>query len=426
MPKTWKVLNEELKATIMEGYNILGDGTPSCLFPFLTGKAELEHPDVRKTKENKRTLDDIPFIFNYLKEEGYITAYMEDMPLDNTFTFRFNGFKKQPADHYYRAFKNANSHLFKGWNLCYGDTPQYTMMMNVTEQFLELDGRRFIFTFIADISHDNFNDIQYADGDTAAFLRRMMKRTEDTLIIVMGDHGPRYAAVRKKHSLRGKLDERLPLLAIRLPDKLTRARPDALRALKANAHVLTTAHDLHATILDAVGLRRHWNPYKIPSSRSCSEAGIETHWCTCLVWQIVSDSDPMNNRTAAALIDYINKFTKDAGSQCVRRTVASTSYVLRQRVNNRLLAFNTAIDYDAYLGRFNVKTEITMENFQIGIESNPGGAFYEASLTYNLNEDKFVVQSRDISRVNAYRGESDCILDSHPHLAPYCYCKHED
>ncbi|XP_063543190.1 uncharacterized protein LOC134751676 [Cydia strobilella] len=438
MPESWKVINEELKATVMEGYNILGDGTPACLFPFLTGKTELEHPDVRRTKTNNRTLDDFPFIFKHVKEEGYATAYIEDMPLDNTFTFRFNGFTKQPSDHYYRAFRNANKRLFKGWNFCYGDTPQFKIMMNLTEQFLEIEGRRFIFTFIGDISHDNFNYIQYADGDLAAFLRHMIKRTEDTLIIVMGDHGPRYAAVRKKHSLRGKLDERLPLLAIRLPDRLTRARPDALTALQTNSRVLTTAHDLHATILDAVGLRKHWNPYKvegadlrrgltwlepIPNTRSCSEAGIETHWCTCLVWQNVSDSDPMYNRTANALINYINTFTKDAGPKCIPRTVASTSWVLRQRVNNRLLAFNTAIDYDTYLGRFNAKTKVTIENFQIGIESNPGGAVYEASLTYNVKDDKFIVQSRDISRVNAYRGESDCILDSHPHLAPYCYCK---
>ncbi|XP_061724928.1 uncharacterized protein LOC133530888 [Cydia pomonella] len=417
MPESWKVINEELKATVMEGYNILGDGTPACLFPLLTGKTELELPDVRRHKDNNRTFDDFPFIFKHLKEEGYATAFIEDMPFYSTFTYRFNGFMKQPTDHYYRAFRNANMRLFKDWNFCYGDTPQFRMIMNLTEQFLELKGRRFIFTFIADISHEDLNYIQYADGDLAAFLRRMSKRTEDTLIIVMGDHGPRYAAVRKKHSLRGKLDERLPLLAIRLPDRLTRARPDALSALQANSRVLTTAHDLHATILDALRLKKHWNPYKvegadlkrgltwlepIPNTRSCSEAGIETHWCTCLVWQNVSVSDPMYNRTANALIEYINKFTKDAGSKCISRTLASTSWVLQQRVNNRLLDFNDALDYDAYLGWFDdTETQVTMENFQIGIESNPGGAVYEASLTYYVKEDKFVVQSRDISRVNA-------------------------
>lgn len=48
----------------------MGDGTPAALFPILTGKTELELPDVRKSI-NKNTLDGMPFIFYKLKERRY-------------------------------------------------------------------------------------------------------------------------------------------------------------------------------------------------------------------------------------------------------------------------------------------------------------------------------------------------------------------
>ncbi|XP_073966009.1 uncharacterized protein isoform X2 [Choristoneura fumiferana] len=441
MPKSWKVLNEELGAVVMEGYNIVGDGTPAALFPMLTGKTELELPDVRKSRRNNGTMDTFPFIFYKLKEDGYRTAYFEDSPAIGTFQYRFNGFANQPADHYLRAFYLEESASVKWWKTkkgqyCVGDTPQFKLMMNITEQFLELDGKRFIFTFIADITHDDFNMIQSADDDTAALLRNLQRYSENTLVVVMGDHGPRYAKVR--NTLQGKLEERLPLLAILLPKALTRARPNAETSLRENARVLTTPHDLYATLLDVLDMTQYANPYKvegadlrrglsmlepIPRNRSCSEAGIEPHWCSCLAWQNVSTTDPLYEKTAKAFINYINKLVKEVGSKCIPRTLTSTEWVLRQRPNSRLLEFSNAKDSDGYIGHFGAKTKIANENYQIKIVVGPGRGVYEASMTYVVSEDRFIINTRDISRTNAYRNEPDCISDTHPHLNSYCYCQ---
>lgn len=56
----------------------MGDGTPAALFPILTGKTELELPDVRKKAKGNASLDSMPFIFYKLKEDGYVYF------LDNT------------------------------------------------------------------------------------------------------------------------------------------------------------------------------------------------------------------------------------------------------------------------------------------------------------------------------------------------------
>jgi len=38
LPKSLKVLQELFHAHVLEGYNIVGDGTPQALIPMLTGK----------------------------------------------------------------------------------------------------------------------------------------------------------------------------------------------------------------------------------------------------------------------------------------------------------------------------------------------------------------------------------------------------
>ncbi|CAH2061744.1 unnamed protein product, partial [Iphiclides podalirius] len=443
MPKSYRVLLDELQATVLNGYNILGDGTPAALFPILTGKTELELPDVRKKMKNNGTLDSMPFIFYTLKEDGYRTAYFEDMPWIGTFQYRFNGFRRQPADHYLRSFYLEESSSGKKWwhlganKYCVGDTPQYRLMLNITDQFLKLDGKRFCFTFIADITHDDFNMISTADEDLARFLRDFQRqgRTEDTLLLLMGDHGPRYAKVRD--TLQGKLEERLPLMAVALPARLRRARPAAQRALEANARALATPHDVHATLLDALGLARLAGAARVPGAdlpralslldpiplnRSCSEAGIEPHWCACLAWRNVSRDDPMFQRSADALLAYINSLTEGVREACSERALALVAWVVRRRANGRLLAFVAAKDADGYVGRFGATSRPPQEDYQLKIVVGPGRGVYEASITYVTADDRFVIDERDISRTNAYNDEPSCISATHPHLNKYCYC----
>lgn len=56
---------------------------------------------------------------------------------------------------------------------------------------MELDGKRFIFTLISDITQD-VDSVQAADDDTAAMLRRFYHHRDDTLLVLVGGHGPRW------------------------------------------------------------------------------------------------------------------------------------------------------------------------------------------------------------------------------------------
>ena len=71
-----------MKANILHGYNIVGDGTPAALIPILTSKHEDELPNTIKNTPNAMFVDEAyPFIWkNYSEKLGYATMLAEDWP----------------------------------------------------------------------------------------------------------------------------------------------------------------------------------------------------------------------------------------------------------------------------------------------------------------------------------------------------------
>ncbi|KAH9636378.1 hypothetical protein HF086_011235 [Spodoptera exigua] len=215
MPKSYKYLSKN--AIIMNGFNIVGDGTPAALFPIFTGKPEEEHPDARKKITKNVYVDHRSFIFYKLKSFGYQTAYWEDSPHIGTFQYRFNGFQHQPADHYFRPFFLEHSSLpFNTPQYCTGSTPTYELMMNISDELFQLDGKKFCFTIIGDICHNDFNQMSTADDLLLSFMESWSSRKilEDTLLVVMGDHGSRSKCENRqmtfvKSVMRQKVDDQV-------------------------------------------------------------------------------------------------------------------------------------------------------------------------------------------------------------------------
>ncbi|XP_050357845.1 uncharacterized protein LOC126778399 [Nymphalis io] len=429
MPKSYKFLKEDLEAVFLNGYNIVGDGTPDALFPILSGRTELQHPYARQRYSKDIYLEPNLFIFHTAKQDGYQTAYYEDMPWIGSFQYRYNGFSRRPADHYLRSFlmeeTNHGSKWWKGLNrrYCLGATPQYLFLLNLTRQFMNLNAKRFCFTFIADISHDDFNLISTADDDVVDFLDHIKRsgKLKDTLLIVMGDHGPRFSRMRATYQ--GKMEERMAFMSIILPESLKLERPDSLKSLKSNSKVLTTPFDIHTTILDAMGLENLASDFvvpnskirrglsllqKIPKSRTCDEAGILPHWCVCLniKWYNVNKTDRMYQKAADSLSEYINNITEEKRSLCVKRKLTAIEWVTREGSKDK--------------SSNNLRTNVY---YQIMIVMSPGRAVYEGSMQYDTKLDTFIILDKDVSRISAYGDEPACVSTTDPHLNKYCYCK---
>ncbi|KHJ92230.1 hypothetical protein OESDEN_07888 [Oesophagostomum dentatum] len=121
LPLSVKVLEETLGAVVLNGYNIVGDGTPQAFIPILTASTEEELPLTRKRFKNANYVDDVyPFIWSNFSSNGYVTCYGEDAFAIGTFTYRLKGFRNQPTDHYLRTiFKDYEK---TGGN-CLGSEP---------------------------------------------------------------------------------------------------------------------------------------------------------------------------------------------------------------------------------------------------------------------------------------------------------------
>lgn len=68
--------------------------------------------------------------------------------------------------------------------------------------------------------------------------------SHNTVVIIYGDHGPRYGAYRQ--TLAGKLEERLPILWMLVPTAIS--DPQVHHNLKLNTKRLSTVYDLHETL----------------------------------------------------------------------------------------------------------------------------------------------------------------------------------
>ncbi|XP_026317967.1 uncharacterized protein LOC113228796, partial [Hyposmocoma kahamanoa] len=409
-PKSYNYLTHDLNAVVMHGYNIVGDGTPEALFPFLSGKSMLAFSDSARSMLRSKQLRNENFIFHQAEEDGYRTLYFEDSPRMHTFQKNFIGFLTRPTHHYLRPLLTDYQEKIK---FCVGDTPQYKWMLNLTHQFIKQKGKKFGFTFMVGTTHDDLNLISTMDDDFLDFLRVFKEegRTKDTLLIVMSDHGPRFVKVRNTYQ--GRIEERLPLLAMVLPEKLIKKRPEVRAAVEANAKVLTTPFDIYATMLDAMDLTQHWNLNKVkgatlpislsvfrplPRNRTCSEAGIQSHFCSCFKWANISSSNPMYHRAANALVNHINALTMNLRYCCALRILTSIEWVLVHIVNKKLISME---ETDRYFPNFIKSQEVPWDLYQVRIQVLPGKSDFEGTLKYMKKFDKFIVNTKEISRTNA-------------------------
>ena len=106
LPRTTDYILNEMKFSMLYGQSILGDGTPACMIPLLTGRTEEELPSVLKSDPKGSFVDQVyPFIWNELHPRGYMSYQMEDWPQVTTFTYRMRGMSNRTVHHYMRPYQ---------------------------------------------------------------------------------------------------------------------------------------------------------------------------------------------------------------------------------------------------------------------------------------------------------------------------------
>ncbi|XP_031623162.1 uncharacterized protein LOC116340686 isoform X2 [Contarinia nasturtii] len=428
MNETADVLLNNLKAIEMFGFNKVADNTYPNLVPTLTGLDENELITACIPTEND-TYDRCNFIWKTFKEKNFTTAFVEDNAALGLFQYLRRGFKDQPTDYSMRPIliemehhtaKQKQSNTF----LCMGKRRTFDVFFEYVQKFITsmTDRLHFSFFWSASYTHDYLNMPVIIDSDLAEFLSEMQisGALDNLFLILMSDHGLRWGGFRSTYQ--GMVEERQPFLFFIPPKRFAERYPEAMRNLVRNRRRLITHFDLYETLRDLADLKtlesnairerakdlKEADPLPrgisaflpIPSSRSCYDAAISAHWCTCHERFDLPATDPRVSEVARLIVSEINALIKPY-PQC------------------RLLRLNSV--FNANLGTSNENFRNVTNNFvdvTVRLQTRPGLGEFEA--TARIHENNNFELTGTVSRTNLYGKQSYCIDDYK--LKLYCFC----
>lgn len=417
------------------GYNKVGDNTYPNLMPVLTGFDEDEVAISclgPPAKFANTVYDNCSLIWKRYKEAGFKTVYAEDVGALSLFNWRHSGFKKSPTDYYLRPILlEMERHISyeKRLNvaLCVGGRRTADVLLEYIRKLIPVMKHEpfFAFFWTVAMTHDLFNMPMLFDEDIKNLLENFDTNgiLNRTIIFLMSDHGIRWGSFRKTYQ--GMMEERLPLLIALYPPWFKQKYPEAAKNLELNAKRLSTPYDLHATMLDLLDLRNlHAKQLikrtaelndpdtsmprsislflPIPKSRTCENAYIASHWCSCHQHQELPTNDGRVQRAARYIVKLINDRLKDH-PQC------------------RVLYLNSITDATVAAPHHKIVKELGVSDYSIDItlrlQTKPGLGLFESTVRMSSYSTAL---TGTISRINLYSSQSYCIDDYA--LKMFCYC----
>lgn len=413
MPKTHSFLEQHFHN--LKGYNKIADNTFPNLMAILSGQNAHQ---LRDSCSNKVKMDGCDVIWGAFKDLGYVTAYAEDLSKIATFNYERPGFRDPPTDYYYRPYVIAADELGKSlWHAmdyCAGPETSAERILNLVRDFSISfkDVPSFGLFWMNSFSHDDVNMPSAMDEKVLEFLRDASFRSslKDTVMVFLSDHGFRFGDIRYTHT--GWLEERLPFIYVSIPESFKAKFRERYEAFAVNTGRLTTPFDLYCTLQELLEMGNSSYRAKgsrgcpdcrslfeeVAENRTCRQAAIDQHWCTCIAFSRVNTTSDVMREVARFIVDEINVLVRgfDEGGNCF-------GYDLKD-----VVAGSTSDYYP------------TVRYFLVLIETDPKARFeatVEVRSTSRRNDFKLL---GDVSRVDRYKSSSECVRD--PTLRKYCYC----
>lgn len=337
--------------------------------------------------------------------------------------------------HVFQFLENKNVNLNKVSSLCYKDVPIHLLQTNYLKQFIEAyrGKRKFAFNFHVGLSHEYQNFLAYGDQHFSDFLKWLKDdgHLENTVLIVFSDHGSRIEQLR--NTAVGRLEDRMPMLHIVLPEWLKTKYPNMHKAMQENTNRLTTAFDIHQTISDIL-TQSIDQPSKsfiknkargislfqpVPSDRSCADAWVPESYCPCYTSVVVDvTNNPVIDSIAAAMVQDINKLFSHL-PECVELTLHKVRDARQiQQAMEYMHSEQTGLTGISVFQFFQPEKD-HKNRYELSIETVPGHGIFEAS--YIVFGRKSISLLGEIVRTNRYGNQSDCVTDKR--LKPFCYCR---
>jgi len=261
------------------------------------------------------------------------------------------------------------------------------------------------------------------DDDIVSYLQKLKDSPgfENTLFYFFSDHGSRYGPLRQ--ILQGKLEERLPAMIIKVPDYFPAEFPDIINNLRNNQDSLTTPYDLFATFQHTLNFpdAPQFPPYQqslfspIPLSRTCADARVDSHWCSCRQRESVEISDEIVRGTQLLVAELNSRLHEHGEGRCAEIFLSKVISAEKYAYDNKMITFNESSNKDGRVPKFGNNIRVTVE-YQVQFELQPGGGILEGD--FKLVGNNLEV-GMHFSRVNEY-GTLKC--SPNPMVREFCVC----
>lgn len=306
-------------------------------------------------------------------------------------------------------------------NYCVGTRPQAEYLFDYATEFVKRmqDYSRLHFSlfWFNSFSHNEVNHPSVMDSRVRRVFEQMQPYLNNTFVFFLSDHGMRFGPIRE--TFVGWLEERLPFMFIWVPPSFRNEHPEKYANLLANKNRLTTPYDVHATLQEIVNEEVETQPpvscpgchslfRKVAWNRSCDEAAITSHWCTCS-----SDSEltGSSEETDAAVINAAYSILKTVNEHLKKKQKNS----VKAGSSCAVLTLSKVLSVRSRLYRTSLLRNVV--EYVLVMQVSPSSALFEAT----WKSDGSPVELNDISRINMYGKQGDCVSGSSD-LKKYCFC----
>ncbi|WKY11168.1 hypothetical protein Q1695_003037 [Nippostrongylus brasiliensis] len=267
LPKTVKLLKEEMGGILMEFFNKIGQNSKPNGFAFIFGKSIIGgnrhlyglpyEPDWEERTICSQYLDNYKNHLRHFSDSGYKTMSAQDEGAGVAYHPNCKGYKYPEADHMWRPFPlriNDSSIIDKSHKrLC---SERHTEMLKYMEMFINsyTGTPKIGQLWVTKLAHNTVKKIYHADDHFHSFLLRNGAKLNNSFLIMIGDHGPRFDGILRASA--GYYESKNPFLLITVPKQYR--KNTIYKELIKKAHQLTVSwYDFmevsNVTIVDALG-----------------------------------------------------------------------------------------------------------------------------------------------------------------------------
>ncbi|VDL79853.1 unnamed protein product [Nippostrongylus brasiliensis] len=385
LPKTVKLLKEEMGGILMEFFNKIGQNSKPNGFAFIFGKSIIGgnrhlyglpyEPDWEERTICSQYLDNYKNHLRHFSDSGYKTMSAQDEGAGVAYHPNCKGYKYPEADHMWRPFPlriNDSSIIDKSHKrLC---SERHTEMLKYMEMFINsyTGTPKIGQLWVTKLAHNTVKKIYHADDHFHSFLLRNGAKLNNSFLIMIGDHGPRFDGILRASA--GYYESKNPFLLITVPKQYR--KNTIYKELIKKAHQLVTPFDLHATLMDIAKIR-----------------------CFLAV-RLYGSEVSLHNVT---IVDALGEFIAKEVNEFVRK---------RNYLHKCSPQF-----YKESLGVKMIKDHLDVI-YEVSIVLWPTNGLYSAFV--RETERGFVLNS-DIERRDVYGNTTLCIRNAE--IQPYCNCR---